>query len=135
MKIEDEKILEILLEISKNGKSKQERIRAHSLVLSNEGKKSQEIAIIFNVTQRTVFQWFKDFKELGVDSLAQKSGRGRKTKLSVDRDLEVVKKHIEAHPHQPKKAYALTLEEIDTKISYNTYKRFLKKYLTSAINE
>ena len=129
MKIEDEAILQKLLEISKNGKSKQERIRAHAIVLSNEGKKSQELATIFDVTQRTVFQWFKDFKEIGLNSLAQQSGRGRKTKLSADKDLEIVKKHIEAHPHQPKKAYALTLEEIDIKISYNTFKRFLKKHL------
>jgi len=128
MKISDEKIIHRLLEISKNGNSKQERIRAHALVLSNDGKKSQEIATIFDVTQRTVFQWFKDFKEMGLDSLAQQRGRGRKTKLSVEKDLEIVKKNIEAHPHQPKKAYALTLEEIDTKVSYNTFKRFLKKH-------
>lgn len=129
MKIEDTDILEKLLAISKNGKSKQERVRAHALVLSNDGHKSQEIADIFDVTQRTVFQWFKDFKELGLNSLIIQSGRGRKTKLSVEKDLETVKKHIEAHPHQPKRAYALTLEEIDIKISYNTFKRFLKKHL------
>lgn len=128
MKIEDKQILQKLVEISKNGKSKQERIRAHALVLSDEGKKSQEIATIFDVTQRSVFQWFKDFKEIGLDSLAQQKGRGRKTKLSVEKDLEIVKKHIESHPHQPKKAFALTLEEIDIKISYNTFKRFLKKH-------
>ena len=129
MKIKDTDILEKLLAISKNGKSKQERVRAHALVLSNDGRKSQEIADIFDVTQRTVFQWFKDFKELGLNSLIIQSGRGRKTKLSVEKDLETVKKHIEAHPHQPKRAYALTLEEIDIKISYNTFKRFLKKHL------
>ena len=87
--------------------------------------KSQKIANIFDVTQRTVFQWFKDYKELGIGSLTQQVGRGRKTKLSVEKDLKIVKKHIEAHPHQPKRAYALTLEEIDIKISYNTFKRFL----------
>jgi len=128
MKIEDIKLLEKLLLISKNGKSKQERVRAHALILSNDGLKSQEIANIFEVTQRTVFQWFKDFKEMGLNSLIQQVGRGRKTKLSVEKDLEIVKKHIEAHPHQPKRAYALTLEEIDIKISYNTFKRFLKKH-------
>ena len=125
MKIEDTKILEKLLEISKNGKSKQERVRAHALILSNDGRKSQEIANIFDVTQRTVFQWFKDYKEIGLDSLTQQVGRGRKTKLSIEKDLETVKKYIEAHPHQPKRAYALTLEEIEVKISYNTFKRFL----------
>jgi len=129
MKIEDKEILEKLKEISKNGHSKQERVRAHALILSNDGLKSQEIADIFKVTQRTVFQWFKDFKEMGLNSLIQQVGRGRKTKLSVEKDLEIVKKHIEAHPHQPKRAYALTLEEIDIQISYNTFKRFLKKHL------
>ena len=128
MKISDKKIIHKLLEMSKNANSKQERIRAHALVLSNNGKKSQEIATIFDVTQRTVFQWFKDFKEKGFDSLVQQKGRGRKPKLSVEKDLEIVKKSIEAYPHQPKKAYALTLEEIDTKVSYNTFKRFLKKH-------
>ena len=65
MKIEDLEILEKLLELSKNGKSKQERIRAHAIILSNERRKSFEIAKIFNVTQRTIFRWFKDFKKLG----------------------------------------------------------------------
>ncbi len=74
MKIEDTKILEKLLEISKNGKSRQERVRVHALILSNDGRKSQEIANIFDVTQRTVFQWFKDYKEIGLDSLTQQVG-------------------------------------------------------------
>jgi len=129
MRIEDEKILQRLLEISRNGKSRHERIRANALVLSNEGKKSQEIAILFDVTQRSVFGWFKDFRETGLESLAIQKGRGRKTKLSSEKDLQVVKKNIELYPHQPRKAYALTLEEINIEISYNTFKRFLKKHL------
>ena len=36
MRIEDKEILERLLEISKNGKSKQERIRAHALISTNQ---------------------------------------------------------------------------------------------------
>ena len=129
MKIEDEEIIEKLSEISKNGQSKQERIRAHALILSNNGHKSKELAIIFDVSQRTIFQWFKNFKEIGIESLKIKNGRGRKKKLSKERDLKIIKKHIEKYPNQPKKAYALTLEELDIKICYNTYKSFLKKYL------
>lgn len=132
MNIEDEKILQRLQDISKNGKSKQERVRAHAIVLSNDGKKSHEIAEIFHVTQRSVFKWFREFKEGGFDSLPQQKGRGRKTKLSVDNDLETVKKYIETYPHQPKKAYALTIEAIGKEISYNTFKRFLKKHSISA---
>lgn len=134
MKIENKEILQILIKTSKNGKTKQERIRSHALVLSHRGKKSHEIAAIFDVTQRTVFQWFKDFKEQGLASLAQQKGRGRKQKLSIDRDLTIIKKHIENTPHQPKKAYALTLQEIDAKVSYNTFKRFLKKHSILATN-
>jgi len=130
MKIEDEEILQKLSKISKDGKTKQERIRAHALVLSNDGYKSQELANIFGVSQRTIFQWFRDFKERGIESLVQKSGRGRKKKLSKEKHLKIVQKHIENHPHQPKKAYALTLEEIDIDICYNTFKSFLKKHLT-----
>jgi len=129
MKIEDEKILQKLSKISKDGKTKQERTRAHALILSNDGYKSQELATFFGVSQRTIFQWFKDFKEMGMDSLVQKSGRGRKEKLSKEKHLKIVQKHIKNHPHQPKKAYALTLEEIDIDICYNTFKNFLKKHL------
>lgn len=127
MKINDEQNLKKLQTISKYGKSKQERVRAHALVLSNEGLKSDEIAKIFSVTQRTVFQWLKDYKEMGFDSLVQQKGRGRKPKLTAE-DVTIVQKHIETYPHQPKKAYAYTLEDINTKISYNTFKRFLKKH-------
>jgi transposase len=127
MKINDEQILKKLQTISKNAKSKQERMRAHALILSNEGCKSHEIAKIFAVTQRTVFQWFKDYKERGLESLVQQKGRGRKPKLTID-DAQIVQKHIEAYPHQPKQAYAHTLEDIHTKISYSTFKRFLKKF-------
>ncbi|SFV66588.1 hypothetical protein MNB_SM-5-588 [hydrothermal vent metagenome] len=41
-----------------------------------------------------------------------------------------MKKYIEAYPNQPKKAYVLTLEEINIDISYDTFKRFLKKHYT-----
>ena len=128
MKIADEKILQKLEYISQNGRTKQERRRAHALILSNNGKKSHEIAEIFGVSQRTVFNWFKDFKAKGLDSLPQQKGRGRKVKLSIEKDLPIIKKHIETYPNQPKKAYALTLEEIDIDICYETFKNFLKKH-------
>lgn len=128
MRIEDEVILQRLRALSKDGESRQERICSHAIVLSHEGQKSHEIANIFDVTPRTVFQWFKDFKKMGLESLKVQSGRGRKSKLSFKKDVEVVKKHIDAHPHQPKRAYALTLEKLDVTISYDTFKRFLKKH-------
>ena len=130
MKIEDKELLQKLKHLNKYGKSLQERRRSHALLLSHGGYTTQEIATVLQITQRSVFLWLKDFKERGIASLKPRSGRGRKTKLSPKKDKEVVKKYIERYPNQPKKAYALTLEEIGIDISYDTFKRFLKKHCT-----
>jgi transposase len=135
MKVTETKILEELKKIKKNGKSAQERIRAQAILFSNDGKKSQEIADLFEVTRRTVFQWFKDFKSEGIESLKCSDGRGRKRLLNTDEHLKIVQKNIENCPHQPKKAFALTVEEIGIDMSYETFKRFLKKHSISATNE
>lgn len=135
MKITETKILEELKQIKKSGKTSQERIRATGILLSNEGKKSQEIADILEVTQRTVFLWFRDFKNEGIVSLKCSPGRGRKRLLNANEHLEIIKQNIELNPHQPKKAFALTLETIGIEMSYETFKRFLKKNSISATNE
>ena len=129
MTITDLRVIEKLRIIKKSGKTAQERVRAHAILLSNDGKKSQEIADIFEVTQRTVFHWFKDYKVDGISSLKCSDGRGRKRLLNKDEHLEVIKGYIEEYPHQPKKAYVMTMEKLEIKMSYMTFKRFLKKNL------
>jgi len=128
MKIADEQIIKELTQLKNHGKTKQERVRSHAILLSNDGKTSNELAEIFSVSRRTVFQWFRDWKDLGIESLSCQSGRGRKALLNGEKDKAIIEKHIEAHPHQPKKSYALSLEELQIKMSYKTFKRFLKKY-------
>ena len=128
-KIEEKKTLKELRYLSKYGESLQERRRSQALLLANEGRTKKDIASILQVTQRSVFLWLKEFKERGMESLKMGSGRGRKPKISTQKDKEIIKKHIEAYPNQPKKAYALTLKEINIDISYDTFKRFLKKHL------
>lgn len=128
MKITDKKIVEKLIYLSKNGSSKQERMRAHAIILSNEGKKGRELATIFNVTERSILQWFRDFRDNSFKSLSQQKGRGRKRLLNPDTHKEVIKRHIEDNPHQPKKAYANSSSELNIDFSYTTFKRFLKKH-------
>jgi len=135
MKITDKQILKKLIDIRDNGKSKQERSRAGAILLSNNDVHLNEIAIIFDVTNRSVFGWFKDFKNDGLSSLKCKKGRGRKLLLDVDKHKSIVDKHISNYPHQPKKAFALTVEEIEIKMSYDTFKLFLKKHSILATNE
>lgn len=128
MKIEDEQELEELTLVKKSGESNQERIRAHAILLSNDGKTAKELAEIFIVSQRTIFQWFADYKESGLSSLKITQGRGRKLLLYSDEHKEIIKKQIERYPHKPKKAYVYAMEELQLEISYETFKRFLKKY-------
>jgi transposase len=135
MKITDEQILKQLIDIRDNGKSKQERTRAGAIILSNNDVHINDIAKIFNVTIRSVFGWFKDFKDTGILSLRCQSGRGRKLLLNADKHKEIIKKHISNHPHQPKKAFALTVDELGIKMSYDTFKLFLKKHSILATNE
>ena len=127
MKIKDETTLKKLKYLSKHGSSKQERNRSHAIVLSNNGKKGRELATIFDVTERSILQWFKDFRDKGFKSLKQQKGRGRKRLLNND-CKEIIKKHIENSPHQPKKAYADSISELNIDFSYETFTRFLKKH-------
>ena len=135
MKITDERILKQLIDTRDNGKTKLERTRAGAIILSNNDIHLNDIATIYNVTTRSVFGWFKDFKDAGISSLTCKKGRGRKSLLDVDKHKSIIEKHIENHPHQPKTAFALTVDEIGIKMSYDTFKLFLKKHSISAINE
>ena len=122
------KEIEQLTDIKDNGNKKQERNRAHAILLSNDNIHIDEIAKIFSVTTRSVFGWFKNFKDQGFQSLECSSGRGRKLLLNTDKHKEIIKKQIEIYPHQPKKAYVYSMEELGMKISYETFKRFLKKH-------
>ena len=132
MTITDKEILKELRAIRDNGKSKQERTRAGAILLSSNDVHLNDIAKIFNVTTRSVFGWFKDFKDDGMSSLKCKAGRGRKLLLNVDKHKEIIKKHIDAYSHQPKKAFALTVEDTGVQMSYDTFKLFLKKHSITA---
>ena len=121
-----QEILNTLTEL-KNSKCKKERTHAHALLLLNKGRSIQEITEIFDVTQRSVYNWIKKFKNEGIASLSRKAGAGRKTILN-ESDKDIIEEEIGRYPHQPKKAYAMTLEKLPVKMSYKTFKRFLKKH-------
>ena len=128
MKIIEEEILKQLSEIKDNGKTKQERQRAHAILLSNDDIHVNDIAKIFDVTTRSIFGWFKAYNEKGISSLRAKNGRGRKLLLDTTKHKGIIEKNIEKYPHQPKTAYAHTMTELNVKMSYDTFKRFLKKH-------
>ncbi len=127
--ITNQEILDKLTEIKKCGESKQESTRSHAILLLNKGKSKNEVAEIFDVTNRAVYYWIQEWEKRGIDSVYRRKGDGRKPLLTEKSHKGIIQKNIDNYPHQPKKAYALTLKEIDIEVSYKTFKRFLKKYL------
>ena len=128
IEIKAQDTLKELRRLKKQGTSQQQRVRSHAILLSNNGKELNEIAEIFDVTERTVYHWFEAWTERGINSVFRKKGDGRKPLLNADKHKEIIKKNIEDNPHQPKKAYALTLDALDISVSYKTFQRFLKKH-------
>ena len=122
-----EEILKRLKEL-KNSQCKKERIHAHALLLLNSEKSIKEVAEIFDVTQRSVYKWIKAFKNEGLSSISRKDGAGRKSILNEDSDKRIIQEQINLYPHQPKKAYAMSLEKLVVSISYKTFQRYLKKH-------
>lgn len=120
-------IIERLKEL-KNSKCKKERIHSHALLLLNNGRDIKEVAEIFDVTDRSVYKWIKAFKSEGISSISRKSGAGRKAILNTDSDKKIIEEQISLYPHQPKKAYAMSLEKLSSSMSYKTFQRFLKKH-------
>jgi transposase len=72
---EEKKELE---DIYKNYPKYTERNRAFGILLSYRGYTPQEIAKIFNVTRRMVYNWLNEFDENRVASVYRKEGQGRK---------------------------------------------------------
>ena len=113
---------------SKNSQCKKERIHSHALLLLNNGRDIKEVAEIFDVTERSVYKWIKAFKNEGISSISRKKGAGRKAILNKSSDKIIIEEQINLYPHQPKKAYAMSLEKLTSTMSYKTFQRFLKKH-------
>lgn len=67
-----------LEEMRKSDSNYRERDRAASVLLSYRGYRPQEIADIFEVSRRIIYQWFDNYRDFGIEGLETKEGQGRK---------------------------------------------------------
>ena len=99
--------------------------RAHCLWLKSQGLKNRELLTIFPVSEKTLYNWFNAWNEHGVIGIYERSGRGRKPKLTDEQKVQV-KAWVNASPRNLKGV----LEKIKTTwgipISRDTLKRILK---------
>ncbi len=68
----------LLERIYRQSRKSQVRQRAHCLILANQGVKVEELIKIFQVSYRTIYNWFYRWESEGIVGLYDKPGRGRK---------------------------------------------------------
>ena len=90
----EEEMIKELEKINKEAKAYKSRNRAKSILLSNRGKSVKEIANIFECEIRTIYRWFDRFEKEKIEGLFELKGRGRKAKLTIEKDEKKVKEYI-----------------------------------------
>ncbi len=80
---------EMLSEGYKKHPSHSVRRRFHGILLSSQGKQVKEIASVFEVRTRTIYDWMNNWESHGVLGLLTKPGQGRPPILSKE-DSELV---------------------------------------------
>lgn len=86
--------IESLEKIIKEEKRYKSRYRAQAILLSNQRKTINEIAVIFGVKIRTIYRWFDRFEKDNLDGIYELKGRGRKPSLTIENDAKRITNYI-----------------------------------------
>ena len=78
----------------RNGSSHAFRMRCKAVLLKSQGLSSLQIGERLDMSQTTVNNWVRRFKEEGVKGLSTRSGRGRKPIIGTQ-DEEIIRQAIE----------------------------------------
>jgi transposase len=111
------------------------RQRANALLMSHQGLDITFIAKFSDVNLNTVGRWFTSWEEEGVAGLMRRSGQGRKPLLKVDNSehIAALDQAVDKH-YQDVKGIKMELEsQLQSPMSTDTVKRFLKKIITHGV--
>ena len=118
------KIINELNNIIKFNEKFRARKRAEAILLSYKGKTVNEIIEILDIKHQAIWKWFRNFEKDGIDSLHEKSGRGRKSPLR-DLNIDDVKLIAINCPSVPI-VNAKIRDKFNIKVSNETVRKFLK---------
>lgn len=121
-----------LREGHKNHLQFQFRNRCQCLVLSHQGTPVAQLAKLFEISEITVYSWFDRWEKQGLVGLMNKPGRGRKAILSLQNSDHVrsVKSAVGKNPQSVKQVVAELETALETEMSPDTVKRFLKNLVS-----
>lgn len=123
-----------LREGHKNHLQVQFRNRCQCLILSHQGSTVAQLTKLFEISEITVYAWFDRWEKQGLVGLMNKPGRGRKAILSLQNSDHVksVKSAAGRNPQSVKKIVAELETALDTEMSTDTVKRFLKNLVSAS---
>jgi len=90
----DKETMSELKRIMRDDKRYKSRNRAHSILLSKQGKSVNELANIFDCKIRTIYRWFDSFEKNKIEGVYELKGRGRKPKLLIEKDAKKISQYI-----------------------------------------
>ena len=103
----------------------QVRQRAHCLLLASQGVKVEELMNIFQVSYKTIYNWFNRWEGEGIIGLYNKPGRGSKPTFN-SQQKERIKEWALSEPRQLKQVRQKVKEEWGIEVSTKTITRILK---------
>jgi transposase len=102
------------------------RVRAHSLLLSDQGTTINDIAQTYQVDRDTVSTWLKHWEQQGPASLHDKPRSGRPNKLTPD-EQQLAAQYLKEEPRSSKAVVDRLVHRTQKHISISTLKRLAKK--------
>lgn len=115
----------LLQRLYRQSRHHQVRQRAHCILLRSQEYSINQLIEIFNVSRKTLYNWFHNWEEQGVLGLYNRPGRGRK-KMFNAKQAEQIQDWVEQQPKQLKQVAAKIQEEWGITTSTQTIKRVLK---------
>ncbi len=102
------------------------RLRAHSVLLSNDDWSVGAIARILGVNRQSVASWLHAWEAQGLCGLIETPRSGRPKRLD-EAEIEFVLEGVKDEPRTLKKALSLLAEKTGKKVSIRTLKRLCKQ--------
>lgn len=116
---------EELKRVMKESNSARERIRAHSILLSEREFSIDEIARIYEVDRDTVSIWLNNWEEVGFEALKDLPKSGRPPILS-NKEQEQVKELLKEDPRSIKRVAAHIKKKTGKEVTEDIIRRIVK---------
>lgn len=109
----------------RQSRHQQVRQRADCILLSSQNYRIAQLRDIFDVSRKTLYNWFNNWEAQGVLGLYNRPGRGRKNTFSPEQSKQI-RAWVEQQPRQLKQVVQKVQQEWGIAIRTKTIKRVLK---------